>query len=154
MMRWSCQRLHGCVPVHASATSKRSASSASCDLREAQSLAALAYAVTARYAWALDEGEPVQLLPNRLLEENLWRAIRHGLSGGFIDLEHGEVVPARARIEALVEWALPAAEELGVGSLLNVPEANSAERQYARLAELGSHRDVFLELVRPRERVA
>jgi carboxylate-amine ligase len=124
------------------------------DLRDAQSLAALAYAVAARYARALDEGEPVSLLPNRLLEENLWRAIRHGLSGGFIDLERGDVVPARARIEALVEWALPAAEELGVASLLAVPEANSAERQYARLAEIGSHRDVFLELVRPRERVA
>jgi len=32
--------------------------------------------------------------------------------------------------------------------------ANAAERQYERVAELGSHRDVFAELVRrPRERV-
>jgi carboxylate-amine ligase len=124
------------------------------DLRDAQSLAALAFALAARYARALDEGEPVPLLPNRLLEENLWRAIRHGLSDGFIDLERGDVVPARSRLEALVEWVLPVAEELGVAALLSVPEANSAERQYARLAEIGSHRDVFLELVRPRERVA
>jgi carboxylate-amine ligase len=124
------------------------------DLREAQSLAALAYALAARYARALDEGEPVTILPGKLLEENLWRAIRTGLSGGLIDLERGEVVPARARIEALVEWALPVAEELGAAQFIAVPDTNSAERQYARLEELGSHREVFLELVRPRERVA
>src|ERR671930_856994 len=43
------------------------------DLRDAHALAALAYALAVRYARALDEGEPVPLLPNRLLEENLWR---------------------------------------------------------------------------------
>jgi hypothetical protein len=63
-------------------------------------------------------------------------------------------VPARARIEALIEWVRPVAEEIGAAPYLAVPEANSAERQYARLGELGSHRDVFAELVRrPRERV-
>jgi glutamate---cysteine ligase / carboxylate-amine ligase len=124
------------------------------DLREAQAVAALGYACAARYARALDEGEPVTLLPNRLLEENVWRAIRFGLSDGLIDLERGEVVPARRRLETLVEWVLPVAEELGVAQFLSVPDANSAERQYSRLDEVGSHRDVFLELVRPREPVA
>src|SRR3954451_17874952 len=33
MMRWSCQRLHGCVPVHASATPTECASSWSCARR-------------------------------------------------------------------------------------------------------------------------
>ena len=46
------------------------------------------------------------------------------------------------------------AAEIGASSYLGVPDRNSAERQYARLEELGSHRDVFAELVRrPRERV-
>ena len=49
---------------------------------------------------------------------------------------------------------LPVAEEIGAASYLEVPDANAAERQYARLDELGSHRDVFAELVRrPRELV-
>src|ERR671932_1431148 len=74
------------------------------DLREAQSLAALMYALGARFARALDEGEPLPELPRRLIEENLWRAIRHGLSGELIDFARDEVVPARARIERLVEW--------------------------------------------------
>src|SRR5439155_660984 len=100
------------------------------------------------------EGEPLPQLPNRLLEENLWRAIRYGLTNGLIDFERGEVVPARARIEALIEWVLPVAEEIGAAPYLAVPEANASERQYARLEQLGSHRDVFAELVRrPRELV-
>jgi carboxylate-amine ligase len=55
------------------------------ELSESIGLAALAYALAARCARALDEGEPLPELPHRLLEENLWRAIRYGLSGGLID---------------------------------------------------------------------
>ena len=125
------------------------------DLGEAQSLAALIHALGARFARALDEGEPLPSLPHRLIEENLWRAIRYGLSGGLIDFAAGEVVPARARLEQLLEWVAPVAVEVGAAAFLSIPETNSAERQYARLSELGSHRDVFAELVRrPRERVA
>jgi carboxylate-amine ligase len=124
------------------------------DLAEAQALAALMHALAARFARALDEGEPLPDLPNRLLEENMWRAIRYGLTDGLIDFARGEVVPARSRIEALIEWVLPVAEEIGAAPYLAVPGANSSERQYTRLEELGSHRDVFAELVRrPRERV-
>jgi carboxylate-amine ligase len=123
-------------------------------LGEAQSLAALIYALGTRFARATDEGEALPNLPGRLIEENMWRAIRYGLTDGLIDFERGEVVPARARIEALIEWVLPVAEEIGAAPYLAVPEANSAERQYERVAELGSHRDVFAELVRrPRELV-
>nr|MBA3347808.1 YbdK family carboxylate-amine ligase [Actinomycetota bacterium] len=73
------------------------------DLGDAQALAALAASLTARIARALDEGEPLPDLPNRLLEENLWRAIRYGLSGELIDLATGDVLPARARLEQLLE---------------------------------------------------
>jgi carboxylate-amine ligase len=102
------------------------------DLVEAQALAALSYALAARCARAHDEGEPLPDLPNRMLEENLWRAIRWGLAGELLDFERGEPVPARARIEALVEWVMPLAEETGAAPFLVVPAANSAERQQAR----------------------
>ena len=102
------------------------------DLAEAQALAALSYALAARCARAHDEGEPVPDLPHRMLEENMWRAIRWGLPGELIDFERGEPVPARARIEALIEWVLPVAEETGAAPFLAVPTANSAERQQAR----------------------
>ena len=70
------------------------------DLAESQSLAALCVALTARIARPLDEGEPIVQQPHRLIEENMWRAIRYGLSGELIDLERGDVLarprPARA----------------------------------------------------------
>jgi carboxylate-amine ligase len=124
------------------------------DLEQSRSLAALIHSLGARFARAVDEGEPLPNLPHRLIEENMWRAIRYGLAGRLIDFDQNEVVRARARIEALIDWVRPVAEEIGAAPYLNVPEANSAELQYARLEELGSHRDVFAELVRrPRERV-
>ena len=118
------------------------------DLGESRSLAALCYALTARIARALDEGEQLPDLPHRLLEENLWRAIRHGLSGELIDLARGESVPARARLEQLIEWVRPVAEELGAGEWLAVPERNAAERQIARHDEGASMREIFEEQVR------
>ena len=121
------------------------------DLGDAQALSALAYALTARYARAVDEGEPIPAYPHRLLAENLWRAIRWGLSGELIDFERGEAVPARARIESLIEWVLPVAEELGVASQLAIPVQNSAERQYTRLEDGLTPREIYAELARPRE---
>ena len=124
------------------------------DLSVAQSLAALIHALAARFVRAIDEGEPLPSLPHRLIEENLWRATRFGLSGGLIDFERREVVPARTRIQQLVDWVEPVAREIGASAFLDVPAADSAEQQYARLAELGSHRAAFTELVRLPERVA
>ncbi len=105
------------------------------ELSESQSLAALCVALTARIARALDEGEPIVQQPHRLIEENMWRAIRYGLSGELIDLERGDVLPARARLERLIEWVLPVATEIGAADWLRLPEQNAAERQIARFAE-------------------
>ncbi|HEV7132780.1 MAG TPA: YbdK family carboxylate-amine ligase [Gaiellaceae bacterium] len=124
------------------------------ELAEARSLAALCYALTARIARALDEGEPLPAWPNRLLEENLWRAIRWGLSGELIDFARGESIPARARLEQLVEWVQPVAEELGASQWLAIPERNAAERQIARQAEGATMEEIFAEQVGAGERVS
>jgi carboxylate-amine ligase len=123
------------------------------DVGESRALAALSYALTARLARALDEGEPLPDHPHRLLEENLWRAIRWGLSGELIDLDRREVVPARARLEQLCEWVLPVAEELGAAQWLAVPERNAAERQIARHEDGATMEQIFAEQVRWGERV-
>ena len=123
------------------------------ELAEARSLAALVYSLTARIARALDEGEALPSWPHRLLEENFWRAIRYGLAGELIDLDRGEAIPARARLEQLVEWVQPVAEELGAASWLAIPERNAAERQIARHEEGMSMEEIFAEQVRAGERV-
>ena len=117
------------------------------DLDESVSLAALAYALAVRCARAHDEGEPLPDLPSRLLEENMWRAIRHGLSGELIDFDRGEPVPARARLEQLLEWVGPVAEETGAARFLAVPDRNAAERQRDRHAEGASLREIYAEQV-------
>jgi glutamate---cysteine ligase / carboxylate-amine ligase len=123
------------------------------DLGEAQSLAALAYALAARCARAFDEGEPLPDVPNRMLEENLWRAIRWGLPGELLDFAIGEPVPARARLEALIEWVMPVAEETGAAAFLAVPVANAAERQQARWQDGATLEQIYAEQVRTGERI-
>jgi glutamate---cysteine ligase / carboxylate-amine ligase len=115
------------------------------DLGEAQSLAAFAVSLAARIARAHDEGEPLAQLPHRLIEENMWRAIRYGLSGELLDYERGEAVPARARLESLLEWVLPVADEIGATPWLAIPERNAAERQIARHDEGASLGEIYAE---------
>jgi carboxylate-amine ligase len=116
-------------------------------VEEAQSLAAFAYALTARIARAVDEAEPLPDHPHRMIEENFWRAIRNGLSGELIDLATLRVRPARAVLEELVEWTLPLADELGVTPYLKIPAANAAERQIARFGEGGTLDAIYAEQV-------
>jgi len=118
------------------------------DLEQARSLAALCYSLAARIARALDEGEPLPDYPHRLIEENFWRAIRYGLAGELIDLGSGDVRPARAHLERLLDWVAPVAEELGAAQQLAVPAANSAERQMSRLEEGATMQEIYAELVR------
>jgi carboxylate-amine ligase len=113
------------------------------ELAEAQSLAALSYALAVRCARAYDEGETPPSLPHRLLEENLWRAIRWGLSGELLDLEQSVPIPARERIAQLIEWVEPVAGEIGAAPFLAVPDANAAERQIARFEEGGTLQEIY-----------
>jgi carboxylate-amine ligase len=123
------------------------------ELGEARSLAALSYALAVRTARALDEGEPLPLPAHRLIEENFWRAIRWGLTDDFIDLETGELVSKRKRIEQLLEWVQPVADEIGASPHLTVTPANAAERQIARHEAGATLEEIYAEQVRPKEPV-
>jgi carboxylate-amine ligase len=123
------------------------------ELAEAHSLAALATSLVARVARALDDGEPIEPLPHRLIEENFWRAIRYGLSGELIDFARGEAIPARQRVDELVEWVQPVAEEIGAAPYLAVPEQNAAERQIERFEGGASLEEIYAEQVRATETI-
>ena len=75
--------------------------------QESEALAALMVACIAQAPRDVDEGVPFSDPPPRLIEENMWRAIRFGLDGRLIDLERGEEYPARAAIERLAAWTAP-----------------------------------------------
>ncbi len=123
------------------------------ELAEAQSLAAFAASLTARVARAYDEGFPFEPLPHRLIEENFWRAIRYGLAGDLIDFTRGEPIPARQRLEELLEWVRPVADEIGAAPFLAVPEQNAAERQIERYEDGASLEEIYAEQVRTTETI-
>ena len=66
-------------------------------------MAALMAALTADFARRYDAGEPLPDHPARELEENLWRAIRWGMSGELIDLAQRRSMPAGERLEGLLD---------------------------------------------------
>ena len=115
------------------------------ELGESKSLAAFCYALTARIARAVDEGEPMPDPPPRMIEENFWRAIRYGLSGTMLDPATYEVRSARAELERVAAWIGPVADELGVQ--LAVPATTAAERQIARVEEGWSLAETYAEQV-------
>ena len=75
------------------------------------------------------------------MEENLWRAIRHGLDGKLIDLERAEEYPAAAARDRLLGWTMPARMALGIDIAL--PEENGAQRQKRQLAEGATIDDIY-----------
>jgi glutamate---cysteine ligase / carboxylate-amine ligase len=120
---------------------------------ESFGLAALIAACIAQTALDYDEqgydgGAPP--LHDREIEENLWRAIRHGMSGRLIDFRRGVQVEARAGLEALLEWAAPARSALGIEPVL--PERNGAQRSREALDAGIAIEDIYRDAVRETHR--
>ena len=108
------------------------------EFARAVALSGLMTALSAHYARAYDEGRPLPAYPDRLLEENLWRAIRWGMTGELIDLDAGVAVPARARLEALVDEVGDIASEIGIAPYLAPLSGPTAAETYAAELEAGA----------------
>lgn len=113
---------------------------------ESEGLAGLIVACVGQALRDIDEGLPFEDPPHRLIEENLWRAIRYGLDGNMIDLARGVEIPARAAIDALWSWTAPAREEARIDVALEGP--TGAQRQRAALLEGADLRAVYADTVR------
>jgi carboxylate-amine ligase len=101
---------------------------------ESDGVAALIVACVAQAARDIDEGVPCVDLPNRMIEENMWRALRYGLDGDLLDLERREPYPAAGALDRLLEWTAPSRSELGLD--VSLPALNGAQRQ-RRMLESG-----------------
>jgi carboxylate-amine ligase len=112
---------------------------------ESLNLAGLIAASITQAAIDHDEGRSREPLRQREIEENLWRAIRHGMDGEMIDFRQRRVVSTRAVLEELVEWTEPARHLLGVD--LDLPEQNGAQRAYARFAEGAPIEEIYRRAV-------
>ena len=101
---------------------------------ESDGLAALIVACVAQAARDVDEGVPFTDLPHRLIEENMWRALRYGLDGDLLDLERREPYPAAGALDRLLDWTAPVRAELGIE--VSLPAVNGSQRQ-RRMLESG-----------------
>ncbi|MEA2760637.1 MAG: glutamate---cysteine ligase / carboxylate-amine ligase [Methylobacteriaceae bacterium] len=110
-----------------------------CDVQatagESDALASLIVACVAQAAREIDEGRPFEDPAPRLIEENMWRAIRYGLDGRLIDLDSATEYPAAEVAERLAAWTEPVRSELGVDIVW--PELNGAQRQ-RRMIDAGA----------------
>jgi len=108
---------------------------------DSTTLAALITSCVAQAALDHDEGVPFDDPPARYVEENFWRAIRHGLDGKLIDLTRAEEYPAAAARDRLLAWTTPARMALGID--LALPEENGAQRQKRQVAEGAAIEDIY-----------
>jgi glutamate---cysteine ligase / carboxylate-amine ligase len=97
---------------------------------ESDALAELIVACVRRAAAEVDAGEVPPDLPLRLIEENMWRAIRYGLDGRLLDLEAERIeeFAAAETLDRLNAWA---------GADVVLPELNGAQRQ-RRMIDAGA----------------
>jgi carboxylate-amine ligase len=115
---------------------------------ESFALAGLIAACIAQAAVDYDEhgyegaGAP---LADREIEENLWRAIRHGLSGKAIDFRRGVEVETREALESVLAWTEPARTQLGIE--VQLPDRNGAERARSALESGAAIEDIYRDSV-------
>jgi carboxylate-amine ligase len=109
--------------------------------QESDALASLMAACIAQAMRDVDEGAPFDDLPPRLIEENMWRAIRFGLDGHLVDFTRMCEYPAREAIDRLAAWTAPVRAELGIE--LAFPERNGAQRQQLMIEAGATREDVF-----------
>jgi carboxylate-amine ligase len=128
-------------PHHSYGTVEMRICDAQTSADDSTALAALITACIAQAAMDHDEGVPFDDPPDRMIEENFWRAIRYGLDGKLIDLDRAEEYPAPAVRDRLLAWTAPARSALGIDVAL--PEENGAQRQKRALAEGATMNDVY-----------
>jgi carboxylate-amine ligase len=104
---WEC-RLHpayGTVEVRAP--------DALAELADVEAVAAVVEALARWLAARFDAGERLPAHDELAIAENRWRAATDGVEGELLDLDRMRLVPARARLSALLDALRPVARERG-----------------------------------------
>jgi glutamate---cysteine ligase / carboxylate-amine ligase len=103
---------------------------------EADGLIQLIVGCVAQALREIDAGEVPPPVPGRLIEENMWRAIRYGQDGRLLDLEAPRIeeFPAAEAVDRLKAWT---------GVDVALPELNGAQRQRRLIDGGASPYEVF-----------
>jgi len=118
-----------------------------CDLPstvdEVVAIAALIQAIVVRLVKMRRDNQTWRPYRTELLEENKWRAVRHGIDGKLIDLGREQELPFRELIHEILEFVDDVVDHLGSRKELETIEkilenGTSADRQLQRYEETGS----------------
>jgi carboxylate-amine ligase len=128
-------------PHHAFGTVEVRVCDAQMTAGEADGLSELIVACVRRAAAEVDGGETPPDLAPRLIEENMWRAIRYGLDGRLLDLEAVRIdeYPAAEALDRLKAWS---------GADVALPELNGAQRQRRMIEAGATPAEVYAECLR------
>ena len=107
---------------------------------EADGLIELIVACVAQALREVDAGETPPDLPGRLIEENMWRALRYGQDGKLLDLQAPRIeeYPASEAIDRLRAWT---------GADVALPALNGAQRQRRMIDAGATPYEVFKQCV-------
>jgi len=127
-------------PHHAFGTVEVRICDAQTTAAESDALTELIVACVLRAAEEVDSGEAPPDPPGRLIEENMWRALRHGQDGRLLDLEAERVeeFPAAEALDRLKAWT---------GADVLLPELNGAQRQRRMIDAGASPYEVYAKCV-------
>jgi carboxylate-amine ligase len=128
-------------PHHAYGTVEVRICDAQTSAHEADAMAALMVACVRRALEEIDAGEVPPTVPGRLIEENMWRAIRYGQDGRLLDLEAARIeeYDAAEALERLVAWT---------GAEIVLPGLNGAQRQRRMIDSGATPAEVYSACVR------
>lgn len=132
-------------PHHAFGTVEVRICDAQADARRSTALSGLIAATVVQAALDYDEGRLGRPLEDREVEENLWRAIRYGMTGEMIDFDRRTTIPTAAAVENLFAWTEPARALLDVGDSL--PGPTGSEYAYQRLGDGETVASIFRDMV-------
>src|SRR5207244_68723 len=121
-------------------------------VEEAVCVAAIFQALIAKLWKLRQDNLTFRVYPLALIEENKWRAVRHGLDGNLLDLGKQKEMPARQLIRELIEWFLSdVVDELGSRKEIEyayriLDGGASADRQLATYERTGELKAVVDQL--------
>ncbi|MEM6784357.1 MAG: carboxylate-amine ligase [Bacteroidota bacterium] len=122
-------------------------------VEEAVCIAAILQAIVLKLYKMRRDNTTFRVYPADLIEENKWRAVRHGLDGKLIDFGKETEVPARELILELIEWFIgDVVDELGSRAEVEyaykiLDQGASADRQVATFEKTGQLRPVVDQLI-------
>lgn len=114
-------------------------------IEDSLALAALCQALVAKLSWMHKRNMTTHVLPQRLIEENKWRAMRYGLDAEVVDFVQARRLTMRESISELLDFVDDVVDDLSdrreidyIRDLLEDPRGTGADRQIAVYQETGS----------------